>query len=98
MDSRVVLGSTGPPITPQVDVEQKIGRRGVGVALRLKDKKRYMTTIKVNILIRLDCLCSLSIIPSHIYRGGLDPFLGKVQQDLTRNLEDNSRNQDSDLN
>lgn len=40
MDSRVVLGSTGPPITPQVDVEQKIGRRGVGVALRLKDKKK----------------------------------------------------------
>jgi hypothetical protein len=33
----------------------------------------------VNRLVRMDCVCSQSVEPLHMYRGGLDPFLGEIQ-------------------
>jgi hypothetical protein len=47
----------------------------------------------VDRLVQLDCMCSQSIIPLHIYRGGgLNLIPSEVQQDIARNKEDPTTN------
>jgi hypothetical protein len=73
-DTCVCFRVDGPPKIPPVDIESKRGEDRCWKAMLLlllgKESKRID-----NLIDWFDCWCKQSVVPLHIYRGGLESFL-----------------------